>query len=324
MTFYLCENGRLDPACGRDGGDEFEYVATVGVAAGLWSGGFQFGQPGDQRPDEAYSLVYTSAPVQEDFHVLGRPRVQLHASSTASVIGFCVSVTDVAPDGSAHLVAKGMLNATRRDSLTDPEPLAPGEIYELTIEVDCTAWRFERGHCVRLAVASSDWPNVWPTPEPATNRVLRGTGFPSRLVLPTVPPGGSATPPEFRPSAEIVEPHALRQSPPVWEVVHDALSRRARVRLFDRRTKRINDATLITREYELISHVDADDPASASVRGRHTSTIIRPNAVTVGTSAVSIQGTPTHFHVTIDLMVTVDGMPHHTRQWTESVPRHLL
>jgi len=324
MTFYLGDDGGLDGACGRDGEDEFSYVASVGVTAGLWSGGLQFGQPGDQRPDEAYSLIYTSPPLEADIHVLGRPRVQLHIASTASVIGFCVSLTNVAPDGSSHLVAKGMLNATRRDSLTDPQPLVPGETYELPIEIDCTAWHFERGHRIRLTVASADWPNVWPTPQPATNRVFRGDSHPSQLVLPTVPAAGSARPPEFRPSPESRERHNQRLDPPVWEVVHDALSRRARVHLFEHLSERINDATLVTREYELTSHVDPDDPASASVRGRHTSTITKPNGLTTATSTVSIQGAAMHFHVTIDLMVTVDGLPHHTHQWVKSVPRHLL
>ena len=324
MTFYLGDNGRLDGVGGRDGEDEFSYIASVGVTAGLWSGGLQFGQPGDQRPDEAYSLNYTSPPLEADLHVLGRPRVQLFIASTASVIGFCVSLADVAPDGSSHLVAKGMLNATRRDSLTDPQPLVPGEIYELPIEVDCTAWRFERGHRIRLAVSSADWPNVWPTPQPATNRVFRGDGHPSQLVLPVVPADGSAQPPAFRPSPEGLERHAQRLDPPVWEVVHDALSRRTRVHLLERLSERINETTLVTREYDLTSHVDADNPAGASVRGRHTSTITKPNGLTTATSTVSIQGTATHFHVTIDLVVTVDGLPHHTRQWVKSVPRHLL
>lgn len=324
LTFYLGGEGRLEGACGIDGVHEFEYVASVGVTAGLWSGGLPFGQPGDQRADEAYSLVYTSQPLDADVHVLGRPRLKLNVSSTASVIGFCASVADVAPDGSSHLVAKGMVNATRRNSLTDPEALTPGEIYELPIEVDCTAWRFERGHRIRLAVSSADWPNVWPTPEPATNRVFYGASRPSQLVLPTVPATGSAAPPEFRASPEVLERHSRQVDPPVWEIVRDALSRRARVRLTGRSTELVNDATLVTRQYELISYVDSDDPAGASARGHHATSIRRPSGLIEAKSNVNIQGTTTHFHVTIDLAVTIDGLLHHLRQWVESVPRHLL
>ena len=271
-----------------------------------------------------YSLVFTSDPLDDDLHILGRPRVRLHVSSTASVIGFAVSLADVAPDGPSQLVAKGMLNATRRHSLTEPEPLEPGEVYELPIDLDCTGWRFRRGHRIRVSIASADWPNVWPTPEPAVNRVYRGAGRPSRIVLPVVPAAASAAAPEFRPSPEVLERHASRIEPPVWDVIHDALSRRARVHVSASHTERINDTTVVTREYELNSLVDADDPAGAGARGRHTTRIRRPNGLTEATSSVHIQGTATRFHVTIDLAVTVDGLLHHSRQWTDSVPRQLL
>ena len=161
-----------DPVANGD--EELEYDPTVGVTAGLWSGGLPFGLPGDQRPDEAHSLVYTTAPLEADMHLLGWCRTVLHVSSTAPVIGFSASLSDIAPDGTSHLVAKGMLNATRRESLTEPQPLTPGEIVELDIQIDCTAWVFEKGHRLRLSIANSDWPNIWPTPYRASSRVLRG------------------------------------------------------------------------------------------------------------------------------------------------------
>lgn len=325
LSLHAAADGRLeDDAPGEEGEDSFVYIASVGVTAGLWSGGLQFGQPSDQRPDEALSLLYTSSPLSDAIHVMGRPRVVLHVASTASVIGFSVSLNDVAPDGSSHLVAKGMLNATRRDSLTEPSPLTPGQVYELEIPIDCTAWRFDPGHRVRLAVASADWPNVWPTPEPATNTVHRGPGHPTRLVLPTVPAEGSAEPPVFRPSPVGLERHSLRAEPPVWEVVHDALTRRASVRFSERSTARINASTVVSREYRLATEVDTDNPGAASARGRHISTIRRPGGVTEATSEVSMQATPTHFHVLLGLQVTVNGLLHHTREWTRSVPRRLL
>src|SRR5262249_22033735 len=146
---------------------------------------------GDQRADEAYSLVYTSAPLTEELYVLGRPRVVLHISSTASVLAFAASLNDVAPDGASALVAKGVLNVTRRESRTEPEPLQPNEIVELGIEIDTVGWVFEPGHRIRLAIANADFPDVWPTPEPARSELFRGQGHESRLVLPIVPPDGS-------------------------------------------------------------------------------------------------------------------------------------
>ena len=323
-TLYLGGGNALADGPGADGDHSFEYVPTVGVTAGLWSGGLQFGLPGDQRADEAFSLLYTSPPLEADLHVVGRPRAVLYVSSTASVIGFAASLSDVAPDGTSHLVAKGMLNATRRSSLADPEPLVPGETVELAVEIDTTAWRFERGHRIRLAVASADWPNVWPTPEPATNRVYGGESRPSRLVLPTVPAQGSATPPSFLPSPVAMERHTDRPTPPVWEVVHDVLTGRETVRIHEESEERVNETTVVGREYLLTAQCDPADPASASAHGRHLSRIRRPNAVVEGRSDVLVQASATHFHVTIDLELSVNGAPHHSRRWVESVPRVLL
>jgi uncharacterized protein len=324
LTLHLGDEGALTDAQGAEGADDFEYVPTVGVMGGLWSGGLQFGLPGDQRPDEAFSLVYSSPPLEEDVYVIGRPRAFLHVSSTATVIGLAASLSDVAPDNSSHLVAKGMLNATRRGSLTDPGPLTPGEVYELEIEIDTTAWKFPRGHRIRLAIASADWPNVWPTPEPATNTVHRGPDRPSRLVLPTVPPDGSATPPAFLPSPKSLARHSDRTDPPVWQIVHDVLGGRSQVRIEESHDERIDETTVVGREYSLVADVHPDRPASASARGRHRSRITRPNSVMEGSSDVLIQGTATHFHVTIDLELRVNGTLHHSARWLKSVPRVLL
>ena len=92
----------------------------------------------------------------------------------------------------------------------------------------------------------------------------------------------------------------------------------------ERRSERINERTLVTRTYAMTSVVDSDDPSSASARGKHTTSIETPNRLTEATSSVGIQATATHFHVVIDLAVTVDGLLHHSRQWAESVRRDLL
>jgi predicted acyl esterase len=324
LNLYLEGAGALAERPGTEGVESFDYVPTVGVTAGLWSGGIQFGLPGDQRPDEAFSLTYSSEPLVEEVHVLGRPRAVLNVASTASVIGFAASLSDVAPDGTSHLVAKGMMNATRRSSLTDPEPLTQGEVVELDIEIDTTAWVFAKGHRIRLAVASSDWPNVWPTPEPASNQVHRGAPHPSRLVLPTVPARGSATPPDLRPSPVTVSRHSEAADPPLWEVAHDVLSGRSTVRIQDGSDQRIDDTTLVRREYTMTASVDPADPAGASARGRHVSRITRPTVVFEGSSDVSIQASSTHFHVAIDLELRVNETLHHSKRWVESVPRVLL
>jgi putative CocE/NonD family hydrolase len=297
---------------GAAGQDRLDYVPTVGTCAGLWSAGVPFGLPGDQRPDEALSLVYTSQPLGDDLHVLGRPVAHLRVASSASVIGFCASLAEVGPDGSSHLVAKGMLNATRRSSFTDPEPLEPGEAVDLEIPIDATGWTFTRGNRIRLSVANSDWPNVWPTPEPAVSTIFRDG---SRLELPVLPAQPGAAAPSFAPSRVPMTRRLEEANPPDWRVVEDVLTGRKTV---EARYGRGDDTAWFW------CTVDPSDPAGASARGRKEMRRTRPNREIKAVSEMVIDGSATHFQVTIDLTVEVNGTPHFQRHWAESVPRRLL
>ena len=305
--------------------DTLSYDPSVGVTGGLWSGGFRFGLPADQRPDEAFSVVYTSAPLDNELCIIGNPELVVHVSSTASVIGFAASLSDVAADGSSALVCKGMLNATRRDSMSDPKPLEPGATYELTIPLDATAWVFPAGHRVRLAIANADWPNVWPTPEAATSWIHRGAGRPSRLILPVVPAAGSATMPAL-PESPVTDVSPLSDDPerPVWDLTTDMLTGRKRVVLSDRGAVRLDDSTIRETAEELTAELDPQDPASASVRGEHLVRYSYPHAELAASATTVIRATRTHFHITIDLEVTQQGKVHFTRSWMESVQRNLL
>jgi predicted acyl esterase len=324
QTLYLCDHHRLEPDLGAAGQATYAYNPTVGITAGLWSGGLGFGLPADQRLDEAHSLVFTSAPLADDLTILGWAHAMLHVASTASVMGFAVSLSDVAPDGSSHLVAKGMLNGARRNSLIDPAPMAPGEIYELQIQIDCTAWKFARGHAIRLSIASADWPNVWPTPEPGENQVYWGGVRPSRLILPVVPAQGSADPPAFLPSRMNVQRMVEAIHPPTWEVTYELASGRVRATIVAVREHRLNETTLIQRENGVICMVDPANPAAASAKGRAVHTIIRPNMTLRGTSDILVQATASEFHVTIDLNLYLNGALHFNKQWSASLPRVLL
>lgn len=319
----FAEHGCLADAAGVAGEDVLLDQPAVGVTAGLWSGGIQFGLPGDQRPDEALSLAYTSAPLTDELAILGTPRAILDIASDASVVGFAVSLSDVAPDGSSHLVTKGMLNATRRTSLTDPSPLPVGVRTTLAVDLDTTGWIFAAGHRIRATIANADFPNVWPTPQLATSTIFRGPGA-SHLVLPVVPRRGSATPPEFAPSAATPQRHAAAVHPPTWQVRTDVLTGRVTSDVRVDVAFRASADTVIERQFAAECTVDPRDPAHASAHGWHVNRVSRAGDTIQGRCDTVIRSTASHFHVTIDLEITVNDRPHATRRWTESIPRDLL
>ena len=159
--FYFHAEGQLSReryTAVQEEGDELEYNPAVGITSGIhWGGGIPpWGMPIDQRWDEAYSLTYTTSPLEEDVEVTGNPQAVLYVSSTADVAYFRVKLIDVAPDGTHKLVRYGGLNATHRNSHFTPEPLVPGQVYELKVDVKAMSYVFEEGHRIRVAIANAD------------------------------------------------------------------------------------------------------------------------------------------------------------------------
>jgi uncharacterized protein len=124
----------------------------------------------------------------------------------------------VASDGTSTLVSRGFLNLTRRGGMVTAEPLVPGEIYDVDVEIDAIAWRWAPGHVLRLALAGSDWPNVVAPPAPLTMTVHGGA-----LILPTYDAADSPYPaPTFAPGDESADEDV---SAVTWRTSRDVLAR---------------------------------------------------------------------------------------------------
>lgn len=137
-----------------DGPDELEVRGDVGWTAWIsCAGGLPWGQPQDQRPDEAFSLVYEWEALEDDLEVLGHPRVTVRVASSAPVAYLSAKLCDVHPDGTSQLVTRGLLNLAHRDSRERPSALEPGRTYQVTLGLEVTSWVFEPGHRVRLDLA---------------------------------------------------------------------------------------------------------------------------------------------------------------------------
>jgi hypothetical protein len=176
------------------------YVPGVGIEAGgpvMWWGDVAH----DQRPTDAFSLVYDSAPLAQDLEILGLPRAKLRVSADAPRANWFVRLSDVAPDGTVTQVAGAGFNGTHRKSSRAPELLEPGERFPLDIEMHFTSWTFPMGHRIRVAVNNAQWPMFWPSPHPMTTTLAIGGADGARIELPVVPPGERPAP-RFLPPAE--------------------------------------------------------------------------------------------------------------------------
>ena len=148
---------------------------TVGKHGGAWC---PFGrgadQAGDQQEDDARSLVFDTAPLDARIEILGAPVVTLDVAADRPVANLVVRLCDVHPDKASLRVSYGMLNLAHRDGHETPAPLVPGRRYQVRIQLNDAGVVFPAGHRIRVAISTTYWPMIWPTPEKATVTVFGG------------------------------------------------------------------------------------------------------------------------------------------------------
>ncbi len=165
----------------------------------------------------AGALTFTTPPLTSDLEVAGPMVLELFASSTAIDTDFFVKVSDQHPQDEAEkksgrqpqsvVVTKGWLRASHRakdeaksrpwqpvHTHTDPQPLEPGRVYKFEIEVMPCAYRFRKGHRIRLEIVNGDSPiteglftHLYHWYKVGTDTIHHGASYPSRLLVPVVP-----------------------------------------------------------------------------------------------------------------------------------------
>jgi uncharacterized protein len=144
-------------------------------------------------------LVYSTPPLKRAIEVTGPVILNLFASTSAGDTDFTAKLVDVWPCGYAQLLTQGIIRARYRESRRKAKFVAPGKVYEYTIDVWPTSNLFRRDHRIRLEVSSSNFPhfdrNMNTTrpvaeeskPVTAVQHVYHDRAQQSYLVLPIIP-----------------------------------------------------------------------------------------------------------------------------------------
>jgi hypothetical protein len=283
-----------------------------------------FQNSADQRPDELYSLVYTSEPLAGRLEVLGQPRVALAVTSTAPVANVVCKLCDVAPDGTSAMITSATLNLTHRRSNTEPEPVRPGQWYDVEVTLDATAWVFAPGHRIRLDVSGSDWPNIWPSPYAAETTVRWGRTPRSRLILPTAPPSRPEDGPDMGNPGMPLDRYVMRVPPAHFRLVRDPIDERSWVETVATESGSIPGEVDYSYEKRATFEASDRDPAHAAIRTDHSMRIVRRGTTTVANAHGRLESTSDAFHLHCDVVVAVDGAERFRRSWFRSFPRNLV
>ncbi len=308
--------------------DRLHYVPTTGVEAGgpvMWWGDVA----PDQRPTDAFSLVYDTPPLEENVEILGLPTAMLRVASDALHIDWFARLNDVAPDGTVTQVAGAGQNGAHRISARDPKAIEPGQPFPLEIEMHFTSWVFPKGHRIRLAVSNAQWPMNWPTPYPATTSLYLGPDG-SRLRLPVVPRGDTK-----RPTPNYLPIPAKEAPLPGYEAIEmETPSAYGEISSIDR-NPRTGKATVVAtnqsahrcpwgeqRNTEKITH-EAEDgkPEKASVRGEYSTEVKLPGRVLRWESVVVFSSDRQNFHYSGTRKLFENGRLVREKNWEKSIPR---
>ena len=140
----------------------------------------------EARPDV---LTYTTAPLDSDVEVIGEVSAQIWFQSSLAYADVFVRLCDVDPQGKSWNVCDGLTSVSTAEELAN-----------VTVTLWPTAYRFKRGHRIRVQVSSGAFPRYARNPgtgEPratatrllsATQSVHHDAEHPSAITLPVRAP----------------------------------------------------------------------------------------------------------------------------------------
>jgi len=166
--------------CGKNSGEYFPF--TFGPEL-----------PDNQLEDDAVSCCADTPPLVSSLDIIGAPSVTLTVQSDKPLGLVVARLCDLRPDGSSAHITTGMLNLAHRDSFEQPEKLIANKEYQVSFDLDQIAYSLPAGHRLRLALSTTYWPFIWPSPEAATLRVSEAS------VNMPIKTGFEHTPVEFAP-----------------------------------------------------------------------------------------------------------------------------
>lgn len=320
-SWWLGADGLTDAEPSADFAVRHCSELTVGADAGSW---LPYGNPTDLPPDQANedaaSLTFDTAPLAEDFDLAGAPALELDVACDRPVATVAVRLCAVDDSGVSQLLTRGVLNLTHREGHDRPVELEPGRTYRVSIPLKGIAQRIRAGQRIRLALSTSYWPWLWPSPELATITVSGG-----RLALPfdeNAKPDLGFGRPEIA-SAPVVE--QLRELRPV---VGEQIDPQTGDHLFHLRRdltgrQRFSSGVIYADDENCVFRITPGDPLSARVDLFRTTEISGPGRFTSVSVRTSMTCDATTFTVTSRLEASLNGEQVFARDYGGTYDRDL-
>ncbi len=300
-----------------------------GQACGEWMAtGCPGEMPIDQRVDDGGALVFETAPLTETIEVLGAPEIDLMLAADAPVAQVVVRLCDVLPSGEVLRVSFQVLNLTHRKGHDRPEPMVPGQFEPVKITLNACGHSFAPGHRIRVSVATSYWPLIWPGPSLATLTLDTAA---SALRLPCRAGGDASVP--ILPALHGTDAPTTQVDPgriARWSQIDHLTGEFVYVTegeggLFGEGVLRFDDIdTTLAHSLRREFRIRPDDPLSARYQLTQSYEMGREGWLTRTETQTVMTAQADSFTLTCAMTVKENGKTIWSRDWSEKVPRRLI
>jgi len=198
--FYLHSDGGLRTSSPTEDNGQVEFIADPINPAPI--PGTAFPGAKDAQAYEKHSQVktFTTDELVEAIEWTGKVQAELYVTSDAKDTDFIVRVSDVYPDGRSILIIDYVRRARYRDGFDKEAFLEPGQVAKVAFDVGWLSQVFNKGHRIRVTVASTGAPFFEPNPNTgesltidppekqvvANNTVQTNKKYASRVLAPIV------------------------------------------------------------------------------------------------------------------------------------------
>jgi uncharacterized protein len=198
--YYLQADGNLELSLPTVSNSSTAFTADPFHPAEILGRSFLGAKNAQPYEKQAEVKTFTTEPLNEAVEWTGLVKTELYVSSSAKDTDFIVRVTDVYPDGRSILIVDMIRRARFREGFEKEVLMESGKIYKLAFNIGWLSQNFNKGHRIRITVASTGAPFYEPNPntgEPLTieppknqviaeNRVHHDKIYHSKIIAPVV------------------------------------------------------------------------------------------------------------------------------------------
>ena len=165
QPYYLRHGGELSQAIPGRRETASTYESDPLKPMSIPGRGFPGARDARKFEEQSEVLTFTTEVLDKPVEWTGRAKAVLNVSSTAPDTDFIVRISDVYPDGRSILIVDYPLRARYREGFEKEVFMKPREVYTLKWDIGWMSQIFNKGHRIRVTVASTGAPLYEPNPQ---------------------------------------------------------------------------------------------------------------------------------------------------------------